>query len=668
MKNFDFNKELKFGILQAGIFSFLTCLCLNVFLSPPDTASYYSVARSFVIDFNQDFSNEFENFNFPNTMFWVTPGGYFSNDWPIGTGLLLSPFLFLAHLFAKFLNLINLINVPIKPDGYSSIYQVFTSAGMVFIALIGLWVCFKFVTQFVKPGYAFFSVLLVAFGSPIAFYLFYANFMSHIPGFTFVSLFIYVWGRHHIKGGRRANGEIQENIPQDASNLQSNSPQKRSQREWAFLGFLLGVSTIIRPQNIIAGSVFLPEIIMNKTLNKNFKNLYKEYSKDILTFILFFLVGFFPQNIFWGKIYGSTLQFPKIDEMDWFRPHLFSMIFSDYHGILLWTPILIFSLPGLILLFKSNRIIGAGLILFLILEFYTNASNKIWWASGSLGNRRFLDASIIFIVGLAMLISNPKSRLLYPLIILSTIWTIFLVTAERARIITLEHYEPWNKQYFLNIISNFTGAPFKTIKSLCGSFGDASVALRIASSIGLFFFASATIFLWEKLSAGKYVKQNLIKYSGFWIIVFWIIIVLIFVPAVITTSPPDLSKTLTQLNYTCVSLWHNYYEMGYFYLSKRDFKTAEEAFLKAINLVPTNPIPYRYLAVIFFDTQRPARAIQYCEKAIELFPEYQQAKEELLLIYGEILKNYPYDITIKKKFERLKKELNEAGQFRIQKP
>ncbi|HPB33117.1 MAG TPA: hypothetical protein PLB62_16830, partial [Candidatus Sumerlaeota bacterium] len=65
---------------------------MNVYLSPPDFAAYYSHAHTIFHDIDLDFRNEYEHFGFEKHMFYVTPAGHLSNDWPMGTGMVWSPF------------------------------------------------------------------------------------------------------------------------------------------------------------------------------------------------------------------------------------------------------------------------------------------------------------------------------------------------------------------------------------------------------------------------------------------------------------------------------------------------------------------------------------------------------------------------------------------------
>ena len=80
-------------LLLATGFALSVVLLLNIYLSSPDSAAYYSVPRSILIDHDLDFQNEYLHFDFQPNMFYLSGHQRLSNDWPIGAGLLWLPFI-----------------------------------------------------------------------------------------------------------------------------------------------------------------------------------------------------------------------------------------------------------------------------------------------------------------------------------------------------------------------------------------------------------------------------------------------------------------------------------------------------------------------------------------------------------------------------------------------
>jgi hypothetical protein len=117
--------------------------------------------------------------------------------------------------------------------------------------------------------------------------------------------------------------------------------------------------------------------------------------------------------------------------MNWLHPQILSVLFSTRHGLFTWTPIFIFSIIGLILLYKKEKRITFYLALVLLLEIYINAVPNNWWCGSSFGYRRMLDYLPIFILGLAIFIDYISQhipiRLLYAIGILLVLWNIGLM-------------------------------------------------------------------------------------------------------------------------------------------------------------------------------------------------------------------------------------------------
>jgi len=111
----------------------------------------------------------------------------------------------------------------------------------------------------------------------------------------------------------------------------------------------------------------------------------------------------------WKILYGSFLTIPQGEGfMHWGAPQILSLLFSTNHGLITYTPIMLFCLIGLFLFKPGNRmnviLLAVFLTIFLI-EFYLNSVADDWAGGWAFGARRLLSCSIIFSWGLANLIS-----------------------------------------------------------------------------------------------------------------------------------------------------------------------------------------------------------------------------------------------------------------------
>jgi hypothetical protein len=89
---------------------------------------------------------------------------------------------------------------------------------------------------------------------------------------------------------------------------------------------------------------------------------------------------------------------------------------SPEHGFLAWTPLALLAIGGLILLGlrigaaapaasdpAANRRIAVCMLAMLALQVYVSGSVESWTVAGAFGQRRFVGATIVLVIGLAAL-------------------------------------------------------------------------------------------------------------------------------------------------------------------------------------------------------------------------------------------------------------------------
>ena len=78
------------------------------------------------------------------------------------------------------------------------------------------------------------------------------------------------------------------------------------------------------------------------------------------------------------------------------------MLFSSDHGLLAWTPILLFSILGLFLFWRRMPLVGASLLAAFLGLYVFIACYPDWNGISSYGNRFFVSLTSLFILGLAV--------------------------------------------------------------------------------------------------------------------------------------------------------------------------------------------------------------------------------------------------------------------------
>jgi hypothetical protein len=113
-------------------------------------------------------------------------------------------------------------------------------------------------------------------------------------------------------------------------------------------------------------------------------------------------------------------------KMSWSSPHFFGVILSPEHGFLVWTPLAMLAIAGLVLLtargvgrgretpatpvVSDARWIGALAVLMVLLQFYISGSVESWTVAGSFGQRRMVALTPLVVLGLAALMQAWHNR------------------------------------------------------------------------------------------------------------------------------------------------------------------------------------------------------------------------------------------------------------------
>ena len=102
-------------------------------------------------------------------------------------------------------------------------------------------------------------------------------------------------------------------------------------------------------------------------------------------------------------------------KLDWLSAHFLATLIDPAHGALLWTPIWLPALLGLALLWRRDRRLTLTLLAAFVAQSYLNGAFLTWHLSGAFGFRRLIEATPIFVLGLALLLD--RLRLPRPLVV-----------------------------------------------------------------------------------------------------------------------------------------------------------------------------------------------------------------------------------------------------------
>jgi hypothetical protein len=206
-----------------------------------------------------------------------------------------------------------------------------------------------------------------------------------------------------------------------------------------------------------------------------------------------FTIGCLPELVVSEVLYGRPLAFTSSrGANDWhsferFRPFL--PLFSWYHGMFPWTPLLALSLIGLLLLWRDDRrLAAAGIVTFLLQWIIIAAFDRSFWGMLAFGQRRFDSCTIFFLIGLAALLARLPRWLAAIVVAAGSAWTMLLFFA--AQHLDLNEYIPPRRLWNAALFAFRNDDNFKFLRSVPPQ---ARTAVFVMTLIAIAVFALATI-------------------------------------------------------------------------------------------------------------------------------------------------------------------------------
>ncbi|PWT77830.1 MAG: hypothetical protein C5B58_16200, partial [Acidobacteria bacterium] len=328
-----------------------------------DGVGYYAYARAPLIQHNLRFEEDWRhgNLNFaqsrtlsngqlePNQ---YAETGYVNNLFTVGPAILWSPFLLAAH--AAVLTL-NALGRHIPADGFSAPYRVAMALGTAIYGFLGLSFSFALARKFVQEKWAFLATLGIWTASALPVYMYFNPAWSHAHSAFVVALFFWYWER---------------------------TRPERTPAQWLVLGLLSGLMIDVYFPNGVFLLIPLVEAVRSYSrllLPLNRASLLRHLVVHGL-FLVTVSIAVVPTLITRRIIFGGMLRFGSYSALgwDWRAPFWRRVAFSADHGLLSWTPILIFALVGLFLAQKPSRAVAAYLTVGAAGFYYLISSYPYW--------------------------------------------------------------------------------------------------------------------------------------------------------------------------------------------------------------------------------------------------------------------------------------------------
>jgi hypothetical protein len=350
-----------------------------------DALGHYVQLRSAVFDRDLEFRNDYarmygmqegSDVEVAAATERLTSTGHARNYMPVGPAILWAPaFLLVTGLVW----VIDLFGAKYPLDGYAPAFQAAAGFTGVAAAAIGNWFACASAERLFGARTAIWATLALWLSSSAVYYSVISPTYSHAASMLAVSAFWLVWMR---------------------------TRDRQTAGRYFALGLLAGASALMRWQDAILLLVPALDVAWHVRADG-----LRASAVRLVTCGLGMTIAFLPQIAVWNVLYGRPFTMPQGSAfMRWGDPALWSILFSDNHGLFTWTPIVVVAVAGLIPLVRRDRLTGIAAIAILLVSWYVNAAVADWWAGEAFGARRFLSCYPIFVLGLAALFDALKLR------------------------------------------------------------------------------------------------------------------------------------------------------------------------------------------------------------------------------------------------------------------
>jgi len=118
-----------------------------------------------------------------------------------------------------------------------------------------------------------------------------------------------------------------------------------------------------------------------------------------------------PQLLIWQYFHGRPwIRYPT--PYIGFTPEgLWGTLLSARHGLLVWTPVALLAIAGLVVLARRERELGLVCLASLALLVISNSMVRDWWGGASFGMRRLVSGTPCLAVGLAVFLDRARAAL-----------------------------------------------------------------------------------------------------------------------------------------------------------------------------------------------------------------------------------------------------------------
>lgn len=341
----------------------------------------------------------------------------------MGMAFMYLPFFTVAHLSAMVFGY--------ETDGFSEPYQMMIQfSGLVYL-VIGLFFLRRLLLLYFSEKVTAVTLLCILFGTNLFYYASVHGAMSHAHTFCLACIFMWYGIKWLIKPGWKTT---------------------------IIVGLIMGLIVLIRPINILFVLFFVFFGVANLSGIRHRLFLFLKHSKFIFLMAVLGILVFLPQMLYWKHFTGHYFFNSYVGERFYFgQPHLAEGLFGFRKGWLLYTPIMIFSLIGMFMLFKTKKEFSWPVTILFVTYTYVILSWWCWWYGGSYGMRAMIDIYPFLVIGFAVFVNKMISnKAVMSVLGILVLVNCFQMYQYRRGVI---HYDSMTKEAYIDAIGRVETSP-----------------------------------------------------------------------------------------------------------------------------------------------------------------------------------------------------------------
>ena len=285
---------------------------------------------------------------------YIAPNGNPVIKYTSGIAIMLSPFFLIAHGLSYLTGN--------EASGFTDIYWWSMYLGVLIWVLAGMFFLYKILIRYFSATTSFLVLITILMGTNLYYFIVYNAGMAHASLFSLYCFLIYCTDQFH----------------------------KTGKRSYAIgIGLLCGFITMIRPVELIC--VLIPLLWGIESIKKQVAYLWGNRIHLLLAAI-FFALAVMPQLIYWKTVSGHWLYYSYGEEgFNFLKQQIWKGLTSFMNGWFIYTPVMLFVIPGFVILYRKFKAQFWPIFCFTLLHVYIVYSWHNWYYINSFGSRPMVE-------------------------------------------------------------------------------------------------------------------------------------------------------------------------------------------------------------------------------------------------------------------------------------